>query len=117
MMVNKKKKGFTLIELIVVICILGILAAILVPRFAGFTDKANKEASQTEARTILSAASAVLADDPTTAPTQAQIETLTGALKGTLAYTGTGDTITFTYDYKGYTTTVTDGVLGDTVKD
>jgi type IV pilus assembly protein PilA len=45
-MKRNKKKGFTLIELIVVIAILGILAAIAVPRFSGITDKAKVSADQ-----------------------------------------------------------------------
>ncbi|HBH13412.1 MAG TPA: hypothetical protein DDX29_09915 [Clostridiales bacterium] len=38
---QRNKKGFTLIELIVVIAILGILAMIAIPRFSGFTDRAK----------------------------------------------------------------------------
>lgn len=41
----KDKKGFTLVELIVVLVILAILAALLIPTLTGYIDKANKERS------------------------------------------------------------------------
>ncbi|CAM2832095.1 prepilin-type N-terminal cleavage/methylation domain-containing protein [Hathewaya histolytica] len=52
---KSKKKGFTLIELIVVIAILGILAAILLPRFSGFTDSAREKAAKSEAKAVYTA--------------------------------------------------------------
>jgi len=53
------RKGFTLIELIVVIAILGILALIAIPRFAGFTDKA-KLANDNQYAAIVSNSAVVL---------------------------------------------------------
>ena len=56
----KNKKGFTLIELIVVIAILGILALFLVPQFMGYSQDAKVQVAKANTRSVWSAANAAL---------------------------------------------------------
>jgi general secretion pathway protein G len=49
---RRLRRGFTLIEIMVVIAILGILAAIVVPRFVGRTDDARQTAARTQINSL-----------------------------------------------------------------
>ena len=49
-MKNKLKKGFTIVELVIVIAVIAILAAVLIPTFSSITNSARESAALQEAK-------------------------------------------------------------------
>lgn len=59
---KKKKKGFTLVELIIVIAIIAVLAAIAIPKFGSITKRSNITADIATAKNLSGIAAQALAD-------------------------------------------------------
>ena len=59
---RQNEKGFTLIELMIVIAIIGILAAIAIPNFLAYRTKGQNAAAQSAAKNFYNTAIAYFAD-------------------------------------------------------
>jgi type IV pilus assembly protein PilA len=55
-MKSKMQKGFTLIELMIVVAIIGILAAIAIPQFSEYTKKGEDKSAQSDLRNLITTA-------------------------------------------------------------
>jgi type IV pilus assembly protein PilA len=54
-MKQMNKKGFTIVELVIVIAVIAILAAVMIPTFSGIVDRANKSAALQEVKNAYTA--------------------------------------------------------------
>lgn len=120
-MKNNKKKGFTLVELIVVLVILAILAALLIPALTGYIDKAKNKQIIAETRQTVMAAQTLAdeeyAKDATESGTAsitldtskvADLAEVKAANIGTITVTG-GKVVSLVYNKDGKTCTYTKG--------
>src|SRR5688500_5663454 len=97
--------GFTLVELLVVMLILGLLAAIAIPSFFNQRDKARDADAKTSVRTAQTAMETYATDHNgtyTPTPTQAQLtaieNTLSNVPAGDMTIVSTDDSYTLTVD-------------------
>ena len=65
----RESKGFTLVELLIVIAILGVLAAVVLPNVTGLADEGQTEAAKAELVTVQTAMDTMMAKNAITSVT------------------------------------------------
>ena len=90
---TKKKKGFTLVELIIVIAIIAILAAMAIPKFGEIRESANVKSDLATAKNIATIVAQKLADgEELTGATVAAGDEIANNLNGDITPKANGKT-------------------------
>lgn len=100
---KSRTNGFTIIELIVIIVVIGILVAITIVSYAAITTNAKKQVVQTDARTVAAALTKYKAENGGY-PTQAQFSAL--------SFQSVQSTFQYSYDSAAGTYCLTSSVVG-----
>ena len=107
---NTSKKGFTLVEIMIVVVIIGLLAAMAIPAFQKVRQDSRASSVANDARQLASAAQQYMLENNTTT-----------LAHGYTANSTTGDVATFLQPYvrrlgKGYTITPADLTINGTFR-
>jgi type IV pilus assembly protein PilA len=99
---NKNESGFTLIELMIVIAIIGILAAIAIPQFSAYRTRSYNSAAQADLRNAATAQEAYQVDNQTYCSAVANLIGATYGLFTSKSVTLTGGGGASTYIMTGH---------------
>lgn len=117
---NRKEEGFTLIELMIVIAIIGILAAIAIPQFSAYRQRAYNSAAQSDLKNLATAQEAYYVDNQSyTTPATLEGTTYGYSQSENVTYAGAGATTTYsmstfhTSGNKTYTLAGPGGTISD----